>query len=110
MSGIITMHDLVEELVGEIYEEDEAGEEKIKRIGESVWSIRGDTDVSDIRKELQVAIPEDDFDTFNGLIYHILGKIPKDDSQFHCDAYGMSIHVHTVKNHKILEATVTTDT
>ncbi len=110
MSGIVTMHDLVEELVGEIYEEDDAGEEKIKCIKEGVWKIRGDADVSDIRRELQVAIPEEDFDTFNGLIYHILGKIPKDDSQFHCEAYGMNIHVHTVKNHKILEATVTTDT
>ena len=100
----------MEELVGEIYEEDEAGEEKIKCIKEGVFTIRGDADVSDIRRELHVAIPEEDFDTFNGLIYHILGKIPKDDSQFHCEAYGMSIHVHTVKNHKILEATVTTDT
>lgn len=107
MSGIITLHDLIEELVGEIYDEDEQDPEKIKALGANTWRITGDAEISDIRRKLGIPLPEEDFDTFNGLVYHITGKIPADGSRFVCEAYGMKIHVRSVKNHMVAEAIVT---
>lgn len=106
MSGIVTLHDLVEELVGEIYEEDESSTEKIKLLSPGVWYVRGDAEIDDVRCELHIDLPDEDFDTFNGLIYHIIGRIPKENSRFTCSAHGMTIHVNAVKNHKVVDATV----
>ncbi len=107
MSGIVTLHDLVEELVGEIYEEDEVGTEKIRQLAPNAWLIKGDADMDDIRKRLKVTIPGDTFDTFNGFIYSIINKIPEDGSRFTCKACGLIIQVTAVEKHKIVEATVT---
>ncbi len=106
MTGIVTLHDLVEELVGEIYEENEQNPEKIKQISQNTWKIRGDAEIDDIKKALHIDLPDEDCDTFNGFIYNIIDKIPEDGSKFTCEAYGMLIHVNSVKNHKIVEAVV----
>lgn len=106
MAGIVTLHDLVEELVGEIYEEDEQTGDKIRQLSAGVWSVKGDAEIDDVKKELNIDIPDEDCDTFNGFVYHIIDRIPEDGSQFTCEACGMTIHVHTVKNHMISEATV----
>ena len=102
MSGIVTLHDLVEALVGDLYEENEDVTEKIQKLAPNIWRIRGDAEIDDVVEQLKITLPEeqDDFDTFNGLIYSIIDRIPEDGSQFVCDAYGMRIHV------KIVEAVV----
>lgn len=105
MTGIATLHDLVEELVGEIYEEDERGE-KIRLLMPGKWFVRGDAEIEDMREALGVELPEGDYGTFNGLIYNVLDKVPEDGSRFTCEAYGMMIHVNSVKNHKITGAMI----
>lgn len=106
MSGIATLHDLLEELVGEIYEENEEYAEKIRLTAPDTWTITGDADINDVRDELQVTLPEEDFDTFNGFIYYITNKIPEDGSSFTCEAYGLEIQVKSVSGHKVTEAVV----
>lgn len=108
MSGIVTLHDLVEALVGDLYEENEDVTEKIQKLAPNIWRIRGDAEIDDVVEQLKITLPEeqDDFDTFNGLIYSIIDRIPEDGSQFVCDAYGMRIHVKSVEKHKIVEAVV----
>ena len=108
MSGIVTLHDLVEALVGDLYEENEDVTEKIQKLAPNIWRIRGDAEIDDVVEQLKITLTEeqDDFDTFNGLIYSIIDRIPEDGSQFVCDAYGMRIHVKSVEKHKIVEAVV----
>ncbi len=108
MSGIVTLHDLVEALVGDLYEENEDVTEKIQKLAPNIWRIRGDAEIDDVVEQLKITLPkeQDDFDTFNGLIYSIIDRIPEDGSQFVCDAYGMRIHVKSVEKHKIVEAVV----
>lgn len=108
MSGIVTLHDLVEALVGDLYEENEDATEKIQQLAPNIWRIRGDAEIDDVVEQLKITLPQeqDDFDTFNGLIYSIIDRIPEDGSQFVCDAYGMRIHVKSVEKHKIVEAVV----
>lgn len=106
MSGIATLHDLVEALVGEIYEENEQDMEKIELLSPNTWRIRGDAEMSDVENQLHIKLPDDYCDTFNGFIYNVIDKIPEEGSQFTCEAYGMVIHVNSVENHKIVEAIV----
>ena len=106
MAGIVTLHDLVEELVGEIYEEDETDEEKIRQLSSDTWCVKGDAELDDVGKALGIEISEEEYDTFNGFIYSIIDQIPKDGSQFTCEANGMVIHVNAVENHKIVDAIV----
>ncbi len=106
MAGIVTLHDLVEELVGEIYEEDEPAEEKIRQLSPDSWYVKGDAEISDISKALDIEIPSEDYDTFNGLIYSIINRIPKDGIPFDCETGRLQIHVNAVENHKITDAIV----
>lgn len=106
MSGIATLHDLLEELVGDIYEENEEDTEKIQRLSPNSWLIRGDVEMDDVAQELHLTLPEGDYDTFNGFIYSIIDSIPEDGSQFTCESNGMIIHVKSVAKHKIAEAIV----
>lgn len=106
MSGIATLHDLIEELVGDIYEENEENPEKIQQISPNSWLVRGDVEMDDVADTLHLTLPEGDYDTFNGFIYSIIDSIPEDGSQFTCESNGMIIHVKSVAKHKIAEAVV----
>ena len=84
VSGIITLHDLIESLVGDLYEQDEAEEpEDIVKIGENQWKIQGSADVEDVEEELKIEIAEDDYDTFGGFVCGVIDRIPEDGECFH---------------------------
>ena len=106
MSGIATLHDLLEELVGDIYEENEENPEKIQKLSPTSWLVKGEVELDDLEEELHVTLPEGDYDTFNGFIYSIIDSIPEDGSQFTCESSGIIIHVKSVAKHKIVEAIV----
>ncbi|EWM53086.1 hemolysin family protein [Ruminococcus flavefaciens] len=102
MSGIITITDLVEELVGDFADdpEDEPAV-RLEKTGENVWTVPGITSLSDICEELDVVLPADKFETFGGYVIAELGEIPKDGSQLTLKAGGLSIEVLEVKHHRI---------
>ena len=106
MAGVITSKDLIEELVGDFYETGEVLPEKISRISENRWKIRGDAPLDEVAEALGRELPTDQYDTFNGLIYGITGTVPRDGEGFSCEGCGMRIQVHTVEAHRVREATV----
>ncbi len=110
MVGIVTLNDLVEELVGELNEEEsvEAGElPAIEQIGEDSWRIRGNVDLSDIEEVTGIDFPDEDFDTFTGLVFDSLGIIPEDGEQDICiEVYGAKIRVYRIEEHQIALADV----
>lgn len=107
VSGIITLHDLIESLVGDLYEMDEEEEpEDIVKIGENQWNVQGTADVGAVEEELKVEITEDDYDTFGGFVCGVIDRIPEDGEQFFCETEELKIHVLKVKNHRIVEMTV----
>ena len=106
-SGIITLHDLMEELVGDLDEPDEVtGPEDIEQISDSEWKIMGNAYLEDVAKELNVKLPTDQYDTFNGFICGVVDRIPNDNESFTCDACGLHIRIHAVKNHRVIWTTV----
>ena len=102
MSGILTITDLVEELVGDFADdpEDEPAV-RLEQTAENTWTVPGISSLSDICDELEVTLPADKYDTFGGYVIAELGEIPKDGSQLTLEAGGLSIEVLEVKHHRI---------
>ena len=102
MTGIVTLHDLIEALVGDLHEEDELPEpEPIEAIGDHEWIILGSADLEDVNEALKIHLDLEAADTFGGYIMGILGKVPEDGSSFHLDTDNLSIDVAYIKNHRI---------
>jgi putative hemolysin len=107
MCGIITLNDLVQQIMGELLGEDEEDDgEDITRLDENSWRILGETPIKDVCEELDVTIPDDEYDTFGGFIFGCLGSIPEDGSRFEIEANSMRINVNDVKNHCVVSANV----
>jgi putative hemolysin len=107
MSGIITMNDLLEQIVGDIDDDYlTPEEEEIKQIGDNTWKIKGSAYLDDVSKELGVSLPDEDFDTFGGLVFGILGIIPEDGSTLELEEYGLKIVVTEIKGRRLETATV----
>lgn len=102
MTGIVSMHDLIEALVGDLQEEDDLPEpEPIEAIGENEWIILGIADLEDVNEALKIDIPTEDADTFGGYIMGIMGTVPDDGSSFHLETDNLEIDVAYIKNHRI---------
>lgn len=109
MEGIVTVNDLVECLVGDLTVDDDPEEEVvpvIEKMEDDVWKIRGEATVDEIKKELDIELPEGDFDTFNGLVFSKLDEIPEDGSEFDVEFENLTISVNDVQNHQVETAVV----
>ena len=74
--GIVTIEDLLEEIVGEIRDEFDQEEENIQQIREKIFDIRGDTPIEEINNKLEIEIPvSEEYDTISGYIQDKLGKV-----------------------------------
>lgn len=108
MSGIITMNDLIEQLVGDLDDdEDVIGENQLMvEVEEGLWSVQGQIDLHEVAEKLNLWLPTDDYDTFGGMVFGVLGSIPDDGVQFELDAYGLRIKVVEIEDHRIEKALV----
>lgn len=107
VSGIITLHDLMESLVGDLYEPDEEEEpDDIVKISDNQWRIQGGADVEDVAEELRIELPSQDYDTFGGYVCGVIDRIPEDGETFVCSTDDLEIRVLAVENHRIKEALV----
>ena len=102
MSGIITITDLVEELVGDFADdpEDEPAV-RLEKTGDNTWTVPGISSLSDVCEEIDVVLPADKYETFGGYVIAELGEIPKDGSQLSLEAGGLHIDILEVKHHRI---------
>lgn len=76
VAGLVTIEDLLEEIVGEIQDEFDYGEPQIEETAENVYTMDARTGLDDLCERLDVTVEADGFDTVGGLVYHLLGKIP----------------------------------
>lgn len=110
MVGIVTLNDLIEELVGDL--QDDTGEENInephiEKLSEDTWLIVGNVELSEIEEELGIEIHAEDVNTFSGLVFDELDGIPDDgkyDIQLEYD--GLHIHVKQIREHQIALAEI----
>lgn len=79
MAGLITIEDVLEEIVGEIEDEfdDEDGESGIYTLADGSQRVAGDAEIRAVNQALATHLPEDGFDTIGGLVAHELGRVPR---------------------------------
>lgn len=75
-SGIVTMEDLLESIVGNIQDEYDHEEEQIKKTGENTFEVEGSVDIEELGELLGLSFPQGEYDTLAGYIMDILGRIP----------------------------------
>lgn len=80
-SGIVTMEDIVEEVMGDIDDEYDEQEPEIEKIDEKTYLIDGAMDLDDINEELDIKLESENSETIGGLIIDILGEIPDEDEK-----------------------------
>ena len=82
MSGIVTMEDLLEEIVGNIYDEfDPTAEVEIQPLGDKAWRVSGTADLETVAEAIGAPLPQgEDYDTLGGLIFSRFSTIPEDGS------------------------------
>ena len=107
-SGIITIEDLLEQIVGNIYDEFDPEEpEDIVRIHDNLWRVSGSTRVEDLAEALDMELPEDeDYDTVGGMVFSCLHTIPQDGETLEVDVNGLRIHVKHIEDRRVEEALV----
>ena len=77
-AGLITMEDILEELVGDIYDEYDKEENEFEKMDENTYLLAGNIPIYDVNKILNADIPEGDYDTLSGFLLEKLGRIPED--------------------------------
>ena len=112
--GIVTMNDIVEQIVGGFAEESiKEEEEEIVLLEENKWRVKGSVLLHDLTEKLDIIFNEEEidveeYDTFGGLVFGLYGTIPSDGSRFSLDI-GETVHVDVMEiaEHRIEAAVVT---
>ena len=76
ISGIVTMEDIIEEIVGDIQDEFDKEREDIITVNENVWLCDARVDLDDLNETIGVAFPNEDFDSLGGFVFDLFGKVP----------------------------------
>ena len=107
-SGIISIKDLIERIVGDMEDADEPAEEEeeIQRIDERTWRITGNVTLAVLEKTMDVELP-DDSETLSGLVFSLYGAVPEDGSTFTVEYEGIEILVNQVLEHQVIGAVIT---
>lgn len=101
-TGLVTLHDLVEALVGDIEEEEDPTTlPEIDRTAENRWTIHGQAVLEDVADALDVGLPTDLYDTFGGFVFGALGYVPDDGTTVDLETNGLGIHVLEIHNRRV---------
>lgn len=107
MSGIITLHDLMEALVGDLNEKEEPMKpQDIECLPEGTWKIQGCADLEEVSAAWNRPLPIDIYDTFSGYLCGLLGRVPEDGETFIWENEAMKVEICRVQGHMIQEAVV----
>jgi CBS domain containing-hemolysin-like protein len=99
VEGLITIEDIVEELVGEIQDEFDEGEAQIEEIGDGVYAIDGRIPITDVNEYFDLDLPHEDFDTIGGYVLGVLGRPPDPGDTVEVD--GVTLHVKSVDGPRV---------
>jgi CBS domain containing-hemolysin-like protein len=104
-AGLVTIEDLLEEIVGEIEDEYDIGEEQIVRVSEDEALVDGRVAIHDINELFHTSVDAADFDTVGGCVFHLLGRMPAVGDEAETD--GLKLRVLSVEGHRVKRLRVT---
>ncbi len=102
-AGLITMEDILEELVGDIYDEYDKEEKDYEKIDENTYILSGSMPIYDVNKIMEANIPEGDYDTISGYLQEKLGRIPKEKEKPIIDTEEITYKIEEYKDKRILK-------
>jgi CBS domain containing-hemolysin-like protein len=106
-AGLVTIEDLLEEIVGEIQDEYDEEEPMIVKLSDDEARVDGRASVDDLAEIFETQVPledEDEYDTVGGLIYHRIGGVPKPGDQVSVD--GLTLTVETTDGRRVSKVLV----
>ena len=105
-AGIVTMEDILEEIVGNILDEYDEEEEQIVTDADGSYIIEGQADLEDVEAKLGIEFECEDIDTLSGFMIYKLGKIPDDGENFEVEYKGYIFRTLDVRGRMILKVKV----
>ena len=103
-AGIVTMEDILEEIVGEIYDEYDIEESKYKKIDNNTFLLDGEMPIYEVEKILGIDLPEGDYDTISGYLLFELNRIPSDNEKgIMIETDKVNYKIEKIKGNRILK-------
>ena len=103
-AGLVTMEDVIEEVVGEIHDELDEEQQLVSSMGDGSYRVDAKVDLDDLNDLLHVALPADEYDTLGGFLYALAGKIPAAGDRFEHD--GLEFTIGSVRGKRITQVHV----
>ncbi|WML34125.1 hemolysin family protein [Clostridium sp. OS1-26] len=105
-SGILTIEDLIEEIMGNIFDEYDENTDYIKKIDSNTYLVNGLIPIDEVNESLNINLPSDDIDTIGGFVVTLLGTIPKDDDDSTVEYDNLKFKIEKVNEKRIEELKV----
>ncbi len=105
-AGLITMEDILEEIVGDIYDEYDEIEEEYEKIDDKTYIISGSMPIYDVNKLLEAHIPEGDYDTISGYLQEEMGRIPTEEEIPIVETEELTFKIEEYEDKRILKIKV----
>ncbi|MDQ3912486.1 MAG: hemolysin family protein [Actinomycetota bacterium] len=99
VEGLVTIEDVLEEIVGEIQDEFDEGEAAIEPLGENIYAIDGRISITDVNDYFELGLPNEDFDTIGGYVLGSLGRPPEPGDTVEAD--GITLRVNSVDGPRV---------
>jgi len=99
VEGLITIEDILEEIVGEIQDEFDEGEAAIEEVGDGVYAVDGRIPITEVNEYFGLDLPHEDFDTIGGFVLGALGRPPEPGDTVEAD--GVILHVKSVDGPRV---------
>ena len=105
-AGLITMEDILEEIVGDIYDEYDEIEEEYEKIDDKTYMISGNMPIYEVNKLLDAHIPEGDYDTISGYLQEEMGRIPTEEEMPTIETEELTFKIEEYEDKRILKIKV----
>ncbi len=104
-SGIVTLEDILEEIVGEIRDEFDHEAPDVRKAGEGRYVVEGRTSLDDLGEMLGMKLASEDVDTLGGFLYNLLGRVPEEGEEFEYE--GITFRIERLDGQRIAEVVLT---
>lgn len=106
-TGIVTLEDIIEEIVGNILDEYDEDEDAVEYAGDDTYVVDGLTEITDINKLLGIKVESDDFETLNGFLISKLGRIAEENEKEIVNDFGYEFRILEVTGNVIRKVEIT---
>jgi len=103
-AGLVTMEDLLEEIVGEITDEYDVDEPTVERLPSGAWRVPGRTQIDEVNDLLNVELPNEEWDTVGGLVFNTLGHVPVEGERLTVD--GLEFSAERIQGRRIVSVVI----